>query len=245
MSEIEEVLSLDLKDNDYLYRIRRGKRVVYIWVLYADIVPLDDRIDGSRILSNLRSIPKWNEQWKMLIVTKSHNGVECAINKFLPYTLNYRTILTCSDRRYNLLDLKRCDRISDRVSQVLVYNRECVLKIARFKHELVALEREIRAYYTLMNHKFTLTPEFIGYAYKEEEDRVIGFLMEEIHRRHLDIRDLRTCQSTVQQLHSIGIIHRDLNRYNIIIIGDEVRLIDFEASTLQKEGHHIEARDEL
>jgi len=245
MSEIEEVLSLDLEDNEYLYRIRRGKRVVYVWVLHADIIPLDDRTDGSRILSNLHDIPKWNEQWKTLTVTKSHNGVECAINKFLPHALNYRTILTRSDRRYNLLDLELRDRISDRVSRVLVYNRVCVLKIARFKHELVALEREIRAYCALMNHKFTLAPEFIGYAYEEEEDRVIGFLMEEIHGRHPDIRDLRTCQSTVQQLHSIGIIHGDLNRHNIIITGDEARLIDFEASTLQKEGHHIEARDEL
>jgi tRNA A-37 threonylcarbamoyl transferase component Bud32 len=121
----------------------------------------------------------------------------------------------------------------------------CVLKIDRFKHKLVALEREIRANRALMNHKFTLATEFIGYTYEEEEDRVIGFLMEEIHGRHPDIRDLRTCQSTVQQLHSVGIIHGDLNRHNIIITGDEARLIDFEASNLQKEGHYIKARDEL
>jgi Ser/Thr protein kinase RdoA (MazF antagonist) len=144
-----------------------------------------------------------------------------------------------------LLDLERRGRISDRVSRVVVYDRVCVLKIARFKHKLVALEREIRAYCALINHKFTFAPEFIGYAYEEEEDRVIGFLMEEIHGRHLDIRDLRTCQSTVQQLHSIGIIHRDLNRHNIIITRDKARLIDFEALALQKEGHHIEARNEL
>jgi hypothetical protein len=167
------------------------------------------------------------------------------INKFTPHALNHRAILTRSDRRYNLLDLKRRDRISDRVSRVVVCDVVYVLEIARFKHELVALEKEIRAYCALMNHKFTLAPEFIGYVYEEEEDRVIGFLMEEIHGRHPGIGDLRICQYTVQQLHSIGIIHGDPNRYNIIITGDEARLIDFEASTLQKEGHHKEASDEL
>jgi hypothetical protein len=117
MSEIEEVLSLDLEDNDYLYRIRRSKRVVYVWVLHADIIPLDDRTDSSRILSSLRSIPKWNKQWKTLTVTKLYNSVEYTINKFLLHALNYRTILTCSDRRYNLLDLERRSRISNRVSR--------------------------------------------------------------------------------------------------------------------------------
>lgn len=245
MRETEEVLSLDLEDNDYLYRIRRGKRVVYVSVLHADIIPLDHRTDGPRILSNLRCLPEWNEEWKTLTVTKSPNGVECTFNKFSPHALDHRAIPTCADHRFNLLKLEHRERISDRISRVVVCGRVCVLKIARFKHELEALEKEIRAYGVLMNHRFSLVPEFIGFVYEEEENRVIGFLIEELHGRHPNIRDLRTCKYTVQQLHSIGIIHGDLNRYNIIITGHEAKLIDFEASTLQKEGHHEEASDEL
>ncbi|KFY30766.1 hypothetical protein V493_01676 [Pseudogymnoascus sp. VKM F-4281 (FW-2241)] len=245
MRETEEVLSLDLEDNDYLYRIRRGKRVVYVSVLHADIIPLDHRTDGPRILSCLRCLPEWNEEWKTLTVTKSPNGVECTFNKFSPHALDHRAILTCADHRFNLLKLEHSERISDRISRVVVCGRVCVLKIARFQHELEALEKEIRAYGVLMNHRFSLVPEFIGFVYEEEENRVIGFLIEELHGRHPNIRDLRTCKYTVEQLHSIGIIHGDLNRYNIIITGHEAKLIDFEASTLQKEGHHEEATDEL
>ena len=43
MREHEEVLSLDLEESDYLYRIQCGKRVVYVSVLHADIVPPDHR----------------------------------------------------------------------------------------------------------------------------------------------------------------------------------------------------------
>lgn len=245
MRYAEEVLSLDLEDNDYLYRIRRGKRVVYVSVLHADIIPPDDRTDGSRVLLKLRGLPKWNEQWETLTVTKPRNGVECTINKFSPHALDHRAILTCADHRFNVLDLERRERISDRLSRVVVCNRLCVLKIARFKHELQALENEIRVYHALMNHKFSRVPEFIGYVYEEEEDRVIGFLIEELHGRHANIGDLTICESTVQQLHSVGIIHGDLNRYNFVITGNEAKLIDFEVSTLRKEGLHEEAADEL
>jgi hypothetical protein len=53
---------------------------------HADIIPLDDRTDGFRILSNLRSIPEWDEQWKTLTVTKFKRGI--AVGIILPSMLN-------------------------------------------------------------------------------------------------------------------------------------------------------------
>lgn len=60
MDEREEVLSLDLEEDDYLYRMRRGHRIVYVSVLHVDIVPPEHRTEGSRILSHLRLLPGWD-----------------------------------------------------------------------------------------------------------------------------------------------------------------------------------------
>jgi|HubBroStandDraft_4_1064222.scaffolds.fasta_scaffold284244_2 hypothetical protein len=56
MAYIEEVLSLDLEDSDCLYRIRRGRRIVYVSI-HPDILPPADRTDSSRILARLRHLP--------------------------------------------------------------------------------------------------------------------------------------------------------------------------------------------
>ncbi|KAH8764665.1 hypothetical protein F5882DRAFT_414540 [Hyaloscypha sp. PMI_1271] len=54
MEYMEEVLSLDLEDSNYLYRIRRGHQIVYILI-------------HSRILARLHNLPVWNNQWNTLM----------------------------------------------------------------------------------------------------------------------------------------------------------------------------------
>lgn len=116
------------------------------------------------------------------------------------------------------------------------------LCLARFKHELEALEREVQVYGALRDPKFGLCPKFIGYVYETEKDRVMGFLMEELHGRHPNIGDLGACEDTAEQLHGIGVVHGDLNKYNIIVSGNVAKLIDFEVSTFLEDGHHEEAK---
>lgn len=245
MDEREEVLSLDLEESDYLYRIRRGKRVVYVSVLHDDIVPPDHLTDGSRILSHLRQLPGWDEEWRTLTARQTDGVVECSVDEFAPHALDSRAIDACAGPRFNILELERRERISERMARVVVGETTCVVKIARFKHELEALEREVRVYGALRDRKFTLLPEFIGYVYEEEEGRVMGFLMEELHGRYPDIEDLRACEDTVEQLHGVGVVHGDLNKYNIIVSRNVAKLIDFEVSTFLEDGHHEEAKDEL
>jgi tRNA A-37 threonylcarbamoyl transferase component Bud32 len=62
--------------------------------------------------------------------------------------------------------------------------------------------------------------------------------MKELCGRHHNIGDLRTCEDTVEQLHGAGVVHGDLNKYNIIVTGDVAKLIDFEVSTFWKTGNH-------
>ena len=78
---------------------------------------------------------------------------------------------------------------------------------------------------------FTLAPTVVGFVYEEVEDRIIGFLLEDIQGRYPDINDLDLCQAIVQQLHEIVIVHGDLNKYNFLITGKTARVIDFGVST--------------
>jgi hypothetical protein len=86
----------------------------------------------------------------------------------------------------------------------------------------------------LKNLKPSLVPKFIVYVYEEVEDRVGHRLFEELHGRHPNIRDLRICEFTVQQLYSIGIIHENLNKYNIIITGHEAKLFILKHQLFRK-----------
>lgn len=88
----------------------------------------------------------------------------------------------------------------------------------------LALETTI---YRSLEHT-DLAPRFIGHVH--EHGRVIGFILEKIEGREANITDLPSCRSALQRLHDIGILHRDINRYNFIFQDDGVRLIDFEKS---------------
>ena len=69
-------------------------------------------------------------------------------------------------------------------------------------------------------------PAFLGHLV--EHGRVMGFLIEKIDGVHGKIGDLEACQTIVKRLHSLGIVHGDLNKYNFIIGPTRTTLIDFE-----------------
>lgn len=48
--------------------------------------------------------------------------------------------------------------------------------------------------------------------------------------RFADIGDLAACQEILSRLHSLGIKHGDVNKYNYLIRGGKAMLVDFEAS---------------
>jgi hypothetical protein len=139
----EEVLSLDLEENDFLYRIRRSSRIVYVWVLDGDIIPHDSRTDSSRVLSKLRDIPIWEKDWKTLIIRKAANGAESASDEFMPHSLDITALGLRDPSYFNILDLTHSCRISDRISRVKVGSETRILKIARFKHEVPSLQNEV------------------------------------------------------------------------------------------------------
>jgi len=66
----------------------------------------------------------------------------------------------------------------------------CVLKIIRFRHKLLALYTEIKAYSILERYRFRYTLKFLGYIYKEIKDQVTGFLIEALSGYYPNIKDL-------------------------------------------------------
>ncbi|KAI2973533.1 hypothetical protein CBS147323_2054 [Aspergillus niger] len=105
-----------------------------------------------------------------------------------------------------------------------------IAKVARFEWEIPRLSQETSIYKQLQDTG--LAPRFFGHVH--EHGRVIGFILERLKGREAGIKDLPLCQSVLKRLHDIGILHGDVNRYNFIVRGDAVRLIDFERSQQSK-----------
>ncbi|KAJ5577971.1 uncharacterized protein N7459_006935 [Penicillium hispanicum] len=210
----EEVQSLDLEENDLLYRIRRGSRIV------------------------------WDEDWTTLTIYESPDGIESAVDKFIPHSLDIERLGFKHARHFNILGLEALSRISDRVARVMVDGETRVLKIARFEHEIGILELEVSIYARLASVDFSLAPKFIGYVYEEVETRVIGFLMEDVSGPTPGIEDLDACKETVGLLHDSGIIHRDLNKYNMFMTESGIKIFDFGHSAIQ-ENMELEAEKEI
>lgn len=137
-------------------------------------------------------------------------------------------------------------RISHRVSRVMFGgDRIAVLKIAPFQFEVSSLQRELSIYAKLMSSGFAFAPKSLGYVYEEVEDRTIGLLMEDISGRTPGIGDLEACEKTVRLFHEQGIVHGDLNKYNMLVSNNGVVIFDFGVSTIREDEESLEAQEEL
>ena len=116
------------------------------------------------------------------------------------------------------------DRLSARVRVVKYKSKSVIAKIARFEFEVPQAEAETVLYQAIDG--YGIGPVFLGHLI--EHGRVMGSLLERIEGRPGDTRDLEACQSTVEGLHSLGIVHEDLNKYNFIVGPSGMTLIDFE-----------------
>ncbi|KAJ5093214.1 hypothetical protein N7456_009075 [Penicillium angulare] len=234
MHGMEEVLSLDLMENDFLYRIRRDSRIVYVSVLHADIVPAGERTDSFRILSHLRVVPKWDDHWTTLTVRKGSDGVIQSIaDEFQPHSLNTKLLDGQNPNYYDIMSLELLDRISARVSRVSLGSKTSIMKIAMFQYEIRYLQREVSVYTLLASRGFRLAPKVLGHVYEEQKDRTIGFLMEDISGTEPGMDDLEACQKTIRLLHGYGVLHGDAHRYNFLMTSSGAIVFDFEAATVK------------
>lgn len=116
-----------------------------------------------------------------------------------------------------------------------VYDANCsrfdvplVVKFAVWEWEMDLVDTECATYECIEGHN--IGPKFLGHIV--EEGRVIGFIAERLRdefgdARHATRADLGICSQTLAKLHNLGILHRDINKHNILITSDGATLIDF------------------
>jgi aminoglycoside phosphotransferase (APT) family kinase protein len=102
------------------------------------------------------------------------------------------------------------------------------------------VENETRGYEKLEKDKIkysdlvAISPAFFGHL--TEDGGVMGMLIEKLEGRMARIEDISACEAIVRWLHTLGIVHGDLNRHNFVV--DEqsgvVGLIDFETQGITR-----------
>ncbi|KIW62841.1 hypothetical protein PV04_10971 [Phialophora macrospora] len=78
----------------------------------------------------------------------------------------------------------------------------------------------------LATSKSILGPELSSYVF-EGSHRVIGLLVQALSGRPASA-DIGVCKKAARQLHTLGVLHRDLVRYNILITGEGPKFVDRE-----------------
>jgi hypothetical protein len=231
------VLDVEASDVDCLYRIARRSdfrtRVVYVTICDADIIPETERTESSLILKNLREFPDWfNEDWHIMEVFKTQDGIHTRLDHALPHALPAEILLKHVPR-YNFFDLELLGRSKHRTSRARIGGDEVFVKISPFSYQLGYLRQEVTMYHHLSIANSPLVPELLGYVYEEIPDRIIGFLCQAIPGRHPLAADYDTCLDALKQIHATGVIHGDINKYNILITPtNKVVFIDLENSRL-------------
>lgn len=116
-----------------------------------------------------------------------------------------------------------------------VYDATCsqfttplVAKFACWEWEIDYMNDECAAYQWIEGHD--IGPKFLGHIH--EEGRVIGFLVERVadgagDAHHATPVDLESCSQALARLHKLGILHGDINNYNMLVTSKGVTLVDF------------------
>ena len=230
------LLSLDLDEGSFLYRIRRDRRVLYILVEETSILCRYDRSYGPAIIKKLSSIyHEWhNNDWTTLTIHGETDGIyQTSTDEFKPHSLKDSDLMN-NYKRFDVVDLEIICKHKPQVCVVLnpqLDGGRGILKTANFPHELDYIKREILAYRWLEGS--ILAPKVLGYA--SEGERIIGLLIEEIDGRTPELKDLRACQTALTKLHALGILHGDVNKYNILISKEGPMFVDFESAIMTTE----------
>ncbi|KAF8079135.1 hypothetical protein FPV67DRAFT_98519 [Lyophyllum atratum] len=220
-----EVLSQDISTDDSTeseIRVRIGDQIKYI-VVEPGAMTCDILSFPPDFISHMPILPGGDWTCACVFGTPGNLAVE----------VSNATLAGVQGKWHpNVVDVQHftpLSRFKARVHEVQLASKIVVAKIARFEFEIPRVEQETAAYQAIAGHG--IGPTFIGHL--AEHGRVMGFLIEKLEGRRADITDLEACQHAVRQLHSLGIVHGDLNRHNFVVSPTGgVTLLDFENATL-------------
>jgi predicted Ser/Thr protein kinase len=230
-----QVLSMDVDPSNEVaseYRILIGDQIKYI-VLDPGILDSEILSFPPDLFSHLPELPPgdWTrarifQQSSRMIISPSNAELKGVTTRWHQNVVDVRSLIIE-------------ERLSTRVHVVNYNSKSVVAKIARFEFEVPLVETETAVYQVIDGHG--IGPVFLGHLI--EHNRVMGFLIERMEGHHAGIPDLGACQAAVERLHSLRIIHGDLNRHNFIVSPSGATLIDFENA--RKDGSKEEMQKEF
>ncbi|KAF8908140.1 hypothetical protein CPB84DRAFT_1767402 [Gymnopilus junonius] len=216
------------------YRILFGDQVKYI-VVNAGTYDMDTLTFPPALLERLPKLPK--DGWTTARIFNSSESLSFEVSyKGLAEVLN-----VWHPNKVDVLSFTPEERFTERVLGVTYCSKPGIIKFARFEDEIPRMERETTVYEAIDGQG--IGPTFLGHL--TENDRVIGLLVQRVEGRRANIDDLEACQAIVKRLHSLGVVHGDLNRHNFIVSANSVTLIDFENATINGSTREMEEEYEL
>ncbi|KAK9437421.1 alpha-galactosidase a precursor [Metarhizium brunneum] len=200
----------------------------------------DDRTFAPILLPTLPSFPPgdWNEGH----VSKNPLNGELEFSRCtrsdLPGVSN-----TWHHTRIDHLELNKVSRIRQNIHVVThpLFDQALLVKFTEFPWQMPFFEAETTAYEWIDGHD--IGPKFLGHL--TEDGRVIGFVLEYLDDiRSAETEDLAACQAALAKLHSLGIKHGDINKYNFLIRQGKAVLVDFEAARKCSQEKELQAEYE-
>lgn len=221
-----QVLSMDVDTKNEIeseYRVALHGQVKYI-LMKPGIYDVDTLSFPPALFDALPQLP--DGDWLTAVVSRNDFG---DVSFELLRTPLRGVQCIWHSELIDVLALTPEERLDPRVQLVRYGSVQAVAKIARFEFEIPQMEVETTVYRTLEGSG--IAPKFLGHLV--ENGRIMGLLIDYVQGRNGFIHDLEACQEVVARLHSLGIVHGDLNRYNFIVSPLGVKLIDFENSSLR------------
>ncbi|KAI1807282.1 alpha-galactosidase A [Daldinia bambusicola] len=196
----------------------------------SDIVISPGTFGRDTLSFPLQSLPRlsYSEEWTVAKVSRDKSSGD------LKTSLSNRTLagVKCQwhRTRVDCLELEKTKQLTAMAFEALSHSilpspAIVIAKFARFEWELPRIEQETRAYQFLED--YGLAPRFLAHVH--ENGRIIGFLLEKIEGRSASFQDLSACETALVELHELGFMHEDVNRYNFLVTEEGVvKLLDFE-----------------
>lgn len=230
-----EVLSQLIDDENGSYRLRVERRVHYL-TISSGIFDEDTMCRPYLLIPRLPDLPV--SPWTTMTISRAEDGslISTISTDPLPEIKQ-----TWHDVRIDVLSLERTTRFNSGVHEVQYDGAPAIAKIACFEWDIARIERETWAYSIIARHQnqhhneSPIAPHFLGHL--TENGRTIGFLLQKVDGEPANIDDLANCDALLRRLHSLGLIHGDVNRHNFLVdrVSGGIRLVDFE---------HVEEFDE-
>ena len=207
-------------DVDNLYRFRSGSSVIYV-VVEPHCVLIQDVADYGFPPAIRRLLPPTIPPSHNLVNISRCGAIATSCKRFADVkveTLWHPLLIDVS-----ALQVVRA--LKPRVFKVKYGSHFAIAKIARFEFEIPYIQTETEIYRLIDGEE--IGPKFL--AHLTENGRTMGFLIEYLDSHCATTADFSKCTAVLVRLHSLQLVHGDINRNNFLIVGDEAKLIDFDS----------------